>query len=308
LRKATLIYNPTAGWRQSRYKERLQQAVEVLSKAGIKAEIARTSGTGSAHWLASKAVDEGSELILVCGGDGTINDVVNALAGGRIPLGILPGGTANIAAKELGLPEDPIRAAQQFSDWQSKPVALGRATWSEGGKEQRRYFLSVAGVGFDAHVIRKLPLLAKAKLGWLAYFFEAIKQAFHYRYPQFACHADGVETNATLAVAQRSRFYAGWLHVAPGPGLLNPTLASCMFLGSGPGSYVAYGFAVLLGQHMHLPDVKLAASQQMACRPNKPGSVIYFELDGELVGRLPATFDVVPDALTLMGPWSKLKT
>lgn len=257
--------------------------------------------------LAQQSLQEGAELVLVCGGDGTINDVINALAGSRVPLGILPAGTANIAAKELCLPEDPARAAREISGWEPKPVALGRATWSVGGQEQRRYFLSVAGVGFDAHVIRKLPLLAKAKLGWMAYFFEAVKQAFRYRYPKFGCSADGVETSATLAVAQRSRRYAGWLHVAPGPGLLEPRLASCMFLGRGAGSYVAYGLAVLLGQHMHLPDVKIATSDHMICKPGQPDSVIYFELDGELVGSLPVAFDVVPEALILTAPWCRMK-
>ncbi len=303
LKRSTLVYNPAAGTRQNRRQDQIRRVSEQLSKNGLEVNVQQTTGPGSAHFLASQAVAAGTDLIVVYGGDGTINDVANALAEGPVPLGVLPGGTANIAAKELGLPEDPVEAAARIAEWTSKPIALGRATWTREGRQQQRFFLSVAGVGFDAHVIRQLSLAAKAEYGVAAYVLEALRQFFIYRYPSFACSADGVVADATLAVAQRSRRYAGWLQVAPGANFLTSKLASCMFLGKGFGSYVAYGFAVLLGQHMHLPDVHLAASDRMVCKPKEPGSVIDFELDGELVGQLPAVFDVVPDALTLVAPW-----
>src|SRR5437879_9236811 len=134
--------------------------------------------------MAREEAQRGETVILVCGGDGTINEVINGLVPGEATLGILPGGTANIIAKELGLPHDPVRAALELPNWRPRLIALGRVTWpaAPAGPTQdrsagQRYFLSVSGVGFDAYVVYKLSAAFKMSLGVVAYVAEEIGRA-----------------------------------------------------------------------------------------------------------------------------------
>lgn len=133
LKKATLIYNPVAGRQPAKRQQVMQQCAAVLGSAGMEVELAPTAGPGEAQGLAAAAVARGADVILVCGGDGTINEVINGLAPGQVPLGILPAGTANILARELGLPLNPVSAARHLARWSPRRIALGRANW--GGAE-----------------------------------------------------------------------------------------------------------------------------------------------------------------------------
>ena len=112
LKNATLIYNPIAGRHPGRREREIRRVADVLQNAGVALKLAPTSAPGTARDLAQTAANQGDDLLLVCGGDGTINEVINGMTPGNITLGILPGGTANMIAKELGLPHDPVRAAQ----------------------------------------------------------------------------------------------------------------------------------------------------------------------------------------------------
>jgi diacylglycerol kinase family enzyme len=269
-------------------------------------------------------VREGDKLILVCGGDGTINEVINGIAPGDASLGILPGGTANIAAKELGLPHDPVQAAREFSTWRPRRIALGLARLSatpdpsgrgpllqqakgDGGEtpplqEHRRYFLSVAGVGFDAYVVHRLSPAFKLSAGVMAYIVEALRQTWRYPFPRFRCSADGREFHATFAVVHRTSRYAGWFHLAPNANLFEDKLSLCAFHSNRRSRYFVYAAAALARRHRRLHDVELVEDRKVECVAAEPGTRIYIELDGELAGRLPASFEVIPDALTLLVP------
>ncbi len=275
----------------------------------VEAKPAPTSGPGTAGELARAAMSRGDELILVCGGDGTINEVINGITPGDVTLGILPGGTANIAAKELGLPHHPVRAAQQLPLWSPRRIALGLAIWSAAGRGRvpqpevgRRYFLSVAGVGFDAYIIHKLSLGLKMSVGVGAYIGEALRQCLRYPFPRFLCSVADQEFPATFAVVQRSSRYAGWLRLAPKANLFEPRLSLCLFKSPHRARYFLYAAAVLARQHLRLHDVKLVEARKIRCAAVESGTGIHFELDGELAGELPASFEVVPDALTLLAP------
>ena len=130
LKKGTLIYNPVAGRRPAERGREIRAAAEVLRQAGLEIDLAPTARPAMAHELAQEAVLNGADVVLACGGDGTINEVINGLAPGRVPLGILPGGTANILARELRIPLHPVRAARQFARWIPRRIALGRARWT----------------------------------------------------------------------------------------------------------------------------------------------------------------------------------
>jgi diacylglycerol kinase family enzyme len=252
-------------------------------------------------------------VVLVCGGDGTINEAINGLAGSQVPLGLLPGGTANILARELGLPLDPVRAASELSRWSPRRLPLGKATWwpqrtsingPPGQKEQAtRYFMTVAGIGYDAYVVYKLSFQMKLSWGVAGYIMEALRQAFHYPFQSFSCRADdGPDRVATFAAAQRARNYGGWLHLTPDARFFDDRFTLCLFKSHNRARYFLYAALVLARQHFHLGDVELVQARKLCCAAQVAGETIRFELDGELVGTLPATFEIVPDALTLLVP------
>ena len=312
--QATLIYNPVAGRRPARRREQIRQAAEALRASGFAVTVEPTTGPGSACALARATTGSGTQLVIACGGDGTINEVVNGLAGGRVPLAVLPGGTANIAAKELRLPHDPVVAARKLSSWRPRRIALGRVTWtaSPAGRPEdartsgaanatpsARYFLSVAGVGYDAYVVHRLNLGLKHSFGVGAYIGEALRQVGRYGFPAVVCRAEDREWRGTLALFQRGERYAGWLHLAPGLTLFDNRLRLCVFESARPARYFFYAAAVLLRSHFALPDVRRADCHRVTCSAVDPTARAYVELDGEFAGELPATFELVPDALTL---------
>jgi diacylglycerol kinase family enzyme len=263
--------------------------------------------------LAQAAAANGSGIVLVCGGDGTINEVINGLAGSQVPLGLLPGGTANILARDMGLPLNPVRAAAELSRWSPRRIPLGKATWcvekdSTNGvptqKEQfSRYFVTVAGIGYDAHVVYKLSLEMKSSWGVAGYIMEALRQVFRYPFRSFSCRMEGgAERIGTFAAVQRAGNYGGWLHLTPDARFFDDRFTLCLFKSHNRARYFLYSALVLAQQHFLLGDVELVQARKLCCAATDAGGTIRFELDGELVGTLPATFEIVPDALTLLVP------
>lgn len=284
----------------------MRRVAAVLEGAGIGATLLPTTAPGSARDLARSAYQQGLRLILVCGGDGTLNEVLNGITPGEATLGLLPGGTANVLARELRIPLDPVEAARQLPRWSPRRIALGCATWPTssvtGEPAEKRFFLSLAGVGFDAYVIRKLEHGRTRYLSVLAYAWEAIRQASRYPFPEFTCRLEGRQIRGTFAVLHRTERYAGWLHLAPGASLFKDRLTTCVFQGGRCASYLRYAIAIILRRHTRLKDVELIQARRISCADGDSQAVVYFELDGELAGQLPATFEAVPDALTLLVP------
>lgn len=305
MKHATLIYNPVAGRHPARRERQILAAAKVLHEAGIDVNLAPTAGPGVARDLARAAVNAGESLVLACGGDGTVNEVLNGLVPGNATLGILPGGTANIIGKELRLPHDPIQAACELSTWKPRRIALGKAVWGgapPSAEELTRYFISVAGIGFDAYVVHSLSWSLKMGWGAIGYGLEAIRQAWRYSFPRFEARIDGADHQATFAVIHRAGHYAGWFPLAPNASVFKPDFTACLFKSRSGARYFLYALAVLLRQHARLADVELVEGFKIACSGDQAGQRIFFELDGELVGELPASFEIVPDALTVLVP------
>src|SRR5271168_4552387 len=132
LRNALLIHNPNAGNGGQGRESQITEARRIFAARGVETDLAETTGPGHATEIAYRASAEGRQLVIACGGDGTLNEIVNGLAtqsnGHRVPLALLPGGTANILAKELDIPWDIPRAAQILVRGQVKDIALGLAT------------------------------------------------------------------------------------------------------------------------------------------------------------------------------------
>src|ERR1700722_8994970 len=177
IREALLIYNPTSGGRRHRRFLEIEKAVRILKEAGITTEIAATTEAGSAQGIARQAVQQRRGMVIACGGDGTINEIVNGLAGSSVPLALLPAGTANILAKELGIPWDIPHAARLIPGGTVKRIALGMAEGMNGNHAEHlpaggRYFLCVAGAGPDGAIVNGVDEGFKKRAGILAYWSE----------------------------------------------------------------------------------------------------------------------------------------
>ena len=319
--RATLIYNPVAGRNPVRRQAEIRAAAEALRRARFDLQVQPTTGPGTAQEIARSEVAAGAETIFVCGGDGTINEVMNGLALGHCPLAILPGGTANIAARDLGLSLHPVAAAEELAQAEVQRIALGRVIWGEQrtlapGKgmaarkresssdspSHARYFLSVAGIGFDAYVVHHLGWNLKREFGVTAYIWKTLQQVWRYGFPPFVCESRDREWRGGMALVQRTERYAGWLHLSPGSSLLNPEMKLFLFQSSSPWRYFFYSTAVALRRHHRLPDLRILQNWPLHCRAETMVKPIRVELDGEEAGSLPGTFDIVPDALTLLLP------
>ena len=302
MKRAALISNPRAGIKNAQRPRQIDEAVRSLRSAGIAAALHFTSNPGDGERLARAAVNAGYELIIVCGGDGTINEVINGMGPTQIPLAILPSGTANIVARELGLPGNILKAARQLPQWLPHRISLGRARWEEAESPRQRYFLAVAGVGFDARIISQLNIPMKLRLGILAYGWAALRQAFRCGFPVFQCTANGARVSATFAVIQRSSRYAGWLRLAGPRSLQDSDFSCCFFTGTSRMRYFLYALSILTQTHHRLHDVSFLRCSRVTCDSAKAGQDVYFEVDGEMAGQIPITFEIVPDALTLLAP------
>src|SRR5258708_4813618 len=212
LKNALLIHNPNAGGGGKSRRRTLDTARHIFAARGIESELAETTGPGHATEIALRAAAEGRGLVIACGGDGTLNEVINGLAanqnGHRVPLALLPGGTANILAKELDLPWDIPSAAEKLVRGTVKEIALGLATPLEQ-PDKKKYFLSVGGAGPDGMIVYSLDLDLKARLGILAYWWQGARQLFSYNFPRFRGATNEEVIEASLVIAGRTKNYGG---------------------------------------------------------------------------------------------------
>src|SRR5580704_4232656 len=196
---ALLIYNPTSGRGRNRRFAEIEQSVRVLKEAGIQVELASTTARGHARELARHAVEQNRGMVIACGGDGTVNEIMNGLAGSQVPLALLPAGTANILAKELGIPWDIPRAARLIPEGVVRRIAPGMATFagvngnghSHAMPEGGRYFLSCGGAGPDGAIVNGVDGALKKKVGVAAYWLEGMKQLVSYDFPEMRVRSNG---------------------------------------------------------------------------------------------------------------------
>ena len=229
------------------------------------------------------------------GGDGTINEAMNGMTGSKIPLGILPGGTANVLAMELGLGSNLEKAIDRLSRCVEKRVSIGRLCIP--GKAPR-HFLMMAGAGLDAQVVCDLNPALKAKTGKFAYWTAGFSQ-FAKRVGQLETRINGDAYPCGFMLASRVRNYGGDLELARGASLLKDDFELVMFEGSNPLRYAFYMLAVAIKQVQKMPGVHTIRTTKIELRGDAP-----IQIDGEYAGRSPATIEIVPEALTLLVPES----
>ena len=298
-RKTSLIYNPVAGaLRNGRTKRALDHCMRALRDTGLPAEAVPTTGPGTAAEIARSCLERGADLILVAGGDGTINEVVNGMIGSQVPLGILPAGTANVLATELGIGGRMSKAAGALQECEPERVAVGRLT--NEFEPNGRHFLLMAGIGLDAHIVYHMSASRKAALGKAAYWIGGFSQLGR-RFPEFTIEVDGASHRASFALVSRVRNYGGDLEIAPTISLLEPDFELVLFSGQSSFRYLKYMLGVVTKRIKRMPGVAILRARHISCRAPQDQR-IYIQVDGEYAGRLPATLEIIPEALTLLVP------
>jgi len=210
--KVGIIINPAAGpvWRRMTAAQVETYTRAVIAHHAADVWVAYSHGPGHAHDLAHDAVAGGAQVVVAWGGDGTVNEVASAILYGRAVLGIVPVGSGNGLARELGIPANPDDALH---------VALGGEERSlDVGEVNGRVFFNVAGVGFDAHVAERFAMGPVRVRGLVSYAVTGFVEALRYRPHQFRCRGDGVdlaEGPAMLISIANSSQWGNGARIAP---------------------------------------------------------------------------------------------
>ncbi len=293
-----LIYNPFAGQLIRTHERLIPRVREILRRDGVDVCPIATDGPGSASELARQCVHDGADLILVAGGDGTINEVINGMALSSATLGVLPCGTANVLANELGLAKKPEKVAAGLSDLVPARVSLG--VMLDEATHESRYFLLMAGVGFDARIVYQVHGPTKSAIGKVAYWIAGLSQ-FGRRLPEFHVDVDDRRYRCSFALASRVRNYGGDLEIARNVSLIDHRFELVMFEGPSTIPYVRYMLGVLMNRLPQVPGVVVLHAK--SARFTSPADDrIHVQVDGELAGALPVSVSIAPRSLTLLVP------
>jgi YegS/Rv2252/BmrU family lipid kinase len=312
MRRAALFFNPLSGRRRKHRAKDVEAAAAVLRATGVEVDVSPTRAASDAGAQVRMAIREGFDTIIACGGDGTIHDVLQGIAGKDASLGIIPLGTANAMAHDLRLPLNPAGAAKALLTAVPKRIAVGRIDYRDFNNIPAfRHFTVAAGVGVDAHLFYKLNRLIKDRMGMLAYYSKATHLWWTHRMRYFEAEFSNNgsvlsrEPRLSELLAVRINFFGGVLReLAPGASLARNDLRLVLCRTGNRALYLAYVFRGILGMSNGVPGIELAYADHVTCHslPGEKEENIYVEADGELLGRLPMTLSMVPDALTVLVP------
>ena len=276
IRRLIIIFNPAAGPRRTRG---LWRVLDVLIANGVRVELAETTHRGHATELAREAARSGADLVVAAGGDGTIAEIANGLNGAAVRLGVIPLGTANVLAHELGLPLAPRAVAAALAFGRTRPLLPGLAS----GDGAARVFVQMLGVGFDAQVVHNVPLALKRALGRWAYVAQSARELVRYPYRPVRLRLDGVDVAAASAIVSKGRFYAGPYMLAPRAVPDAPGFEVALFEWGGAGAAVLYGAALPLDRLHRAPGVRLVSCREVEfLDPLVPA-----QADGDPIGHTP---------------------
>ena len=295
--RTCVIFNPAARGDKARHFRR--HLDKIASHGALKATVA----PGDARRLAMEAVADGFELIVAAGGDGTLNEVLNGLADApdgfaRARLGVLPLGTINVFAREIGLPLRIEPAWATLQRGREIRLDLPCVEFLANGVRRRQYFIQLAGAGLDARTIELVTRSLKRKLGPLAYVVAGLK-ALRGRLPKITVRGGGQSATGELVLIGNGRFYGGPLEIFPGANLRDGLLDLCVLPRANWWTLMRCAPGLLARQKLPANAVQRFSAAAFELTSDEPVS---FELDGEWAGHLPATFSIAREQLRVIIP------
>lgn len=317
-----LVFNPTAG-QSAGILPQLEGAAEIWRRAGWEVTLSPTRSAGDATLQARAAAEAGWEVVVAAGGDGTVNEVINGIVGSRTALAVLPCGTVNIWAREMGLSMDIAKAAEAFLSAQRRQLDLGlcrsqpprkllkrplqqhQAHGPQGGQpSDRRYFLLMASAGFDAAVTAEVKSTEKRRFGAIAYVKQAFQTACRYRGIKTKLYIDGkrVRGRVLMVVIGNSQLYGGVIkftaHALVDDGLLDVCVIKGRNLLIAPQRLLS----VFTRFYNKDNQLRYYRAKRVEIRGKKKKKRLPVQVDGDYLGKTPMLFEVVPGALCALVP------
>jgi diacylglycerol kinase (ATP) len=294
-RKAVLIWNPQAGRGGQERAREVARFCESLKGRGVEVESLKTRGPNDAARLAARVAAEGTPDVIVSGGDGTINEVLQGLVGTKSRMGIWPRGTANVLAREMSLPFDAERAAEIITRGRSRSVHIGRAVTEATGEQ--RYFFLMAGVGLDASIVSRVRPRLKRHIGEAAFWYSGLGHLARWQPVPFNVEVDGRTLRATFAAIGNAAHYGGNLAITPRARLEKPEFELCVV-----DSKSRLRFLYLLSHAIRPEGVpkKIQGVQFIRTTRARVTGDVPVQIDGELTGKLPMTFEIAPSSIEII--------
>ena len=295
IRKATLISNPKTGRYASR-RAPIPELASRLESLGLKVDLRLTSGPGDATEIANRVARNGTSDVIVAGGDGTINEVIQGLAGTDARLGIIPRGTANVLARELGLPLDDEQALRIAAQGKTRKIYLGLAI--DETTNESRHFVLMAGIGLDASVVRRVQPSLKKRIGKGAFWISGLSHLATWNPRPFILEINGHKYTSTFAAIGKAAKYGGDLAITPGARLDQPEFEICIIETKSRLRYLRLlSHAMRNGMPRNAPEVQFVNAVSVRAHGDA-----HVQIDGELIGHLPMRFEIAPHSLQIIVP------
>jgi YegS/Rv2252/BmrU family lipid kinase len=295
MNKITLIANPAA----ARASERSSRAIAgVLSEGGCDLTVLPTSGPGDAVELCREAASAGADVVAVFGGDGTVMEALEGLAGSAVPLGVIPGGTANLLAGNLRIPSNPAKAARVIRDGQPRTIDIGRLETAE----VTRHFAVGAGAGYDAELMSGTSGAAKRRWGMAAYVSYVMRTAPRIRPVRFRVTVDGSGSEldaASILVANCREIMPGILSLGHEVALDDGHFDTFILKAHGLLESAVLVMQLMRHEVKETDQVRRLRGRQVHVDCETPQPV---ECDGDVVGTTPFTATIIPGGRTVMVP------
>jgi YegS/Rv2252/BmrU family lipid kinase len=290
-KQATLIYNPAAGGRRDRGAT-ARRIAHILEDANFTVEVAHTESHGHAEELARQAGQAKIDAVFSYGGDGTLRECAAGLLGSDTALGFLPGGTANVMTRVLGLPQDPLAAARLLASAQSMLVDVGMCN--------DRPILMQASAGLDAEVLARLNPGRKRWLGKAEVGLSFAAAWWSFSYPEFEVSWSGHRRLVTFAAVCNIPFYGGPWRLAPQARWNNGLLDLVMFTGRGRASTLGFARDLLIGRHVLRPDVEIVRVESVDFAAAEG---LKLQIDGDSFnGSLPCSVRLATEQIRFLTP------
>ena len=275
--------------------QKVRQAANFLNLKGFQTKLLFTDHQDHACELAREALAEEPHVIVAAGGDGTINEVINGMAGSTIPLGILPLGTTNVLAKEASIPASVPEALEKLVSGTPTAVSLGKINAPLHETWRSRYFCLMAGIGFDAKAVSDVKRSIKKLSGEGAYILSGMRNLITYRPEKLFFTVDGTVHAGYAAIIGKASRYGGDFKVTPDVHISDPFFCLCILTGNSRIDLLRFAMGVIRGTHLSNPQIRYLRATEISVQ----GSA-HVQLDGDYFGMTPAAFTIEKNALRLI--------